>query len=264
MNVIDIMVEGFKRVFSGQNALTKHLYLFLITAVISISSVYIQEAADAIEQTKELPANIPLLIIYIIMLVAFGIYIGGYNLIFSHNSFFRENETGEILPDINFKPLKVFFHAFPLMLVWTLYIFIIGIISILLMAGNLLIYKVLGIFIFLCIICFYAFVQFIYTAYSKHFDRKGLYNILLPISYIKHSFSDFILLGLLFIPVYIVTGFPGFVLGLIFGIINQNALTAGIYTGGIISGYLGFVVQIVWYYCLVQIFKEKIEPNMYM
>lgn len=258
MNVIDLMVDGFKRVYSDANAITKHIWLFVITGIVSVMSVYVQNAAEAMEKTKEL-GSLNGLLICLLLTIVIGIYMGGYNLLFSHNSF--NNEKEHSLPEINIKPFKVFWDALPLMIVWTLYVFAaIGLAFAFLASHSFLI--IFGIFLILAVLFICAFIQFIYTSYSKNFNKTGLYNISLPFKYIKFTFSDFVLLGLLFIPVYSVAMTPSFIVGLIMGLSGVKDVSVAMYAGGILGGYLSFVVQLVWYYCLVQIFKEKIEPNM--
>ena len=39
MNVIDIMIDGFKKVYSGKNILSKQIFMFLIIAILSVSTV---------------------------------------------------------------------------------------------------------------------------------------------------------------------------------------------------------------------------------
>lgn len=257
MNVIDLMIDGFKKVYSGKNVLSKHIFMLIIIAILSIATVNVQIMADTIEKTKELPNIWQLLICMIITLIA-GIYTGGYNLLFSHNSFNQENK--DILPEINLTPFKVFFKTLPLMIVWSLYILVTLFFSMALISSKSLL-TVLGIFLFLFLLFLCAFVNFVYIAYIKNFDSNGLFNINLPFKYMQKSFSDFVLLGLLFIPVYGVAMTPSFIVGLLFGLLGAKTIMA-LYAGGILGGYLGFIVQIVWYYSLVQIYKNKIEPNL--
>lgn len=257
MNVIDIMVDGFKKVYSGKNVLLKHLLMFIIISILSIATVNVQIIADTIEKTKEL-TNISQLFVYLGITILIGIYTGGYNLLFSHNSFAKDNK--DILPDINFTPFKVFFKTLPIMIVWFIYVLIAILFSVALMSNKSLL-LILGIFLFLFILFLCAFVNFVYIAYLKNFDSKGLYNITLPFKYMKYSFSDFVLLGLLFIPVYGVAMTPSFIVGLLFGLMGIKTINV-LYIGAILGGYLGFIVQIVWYYCLVQIYRDKIDPNL--
>ena len=55
MNVIDLMVKGFSKIFKGENILTKHLLLIAITGIVSVSSVYLDMASETLKKTKELP-----------------------------------------------------------------------------------------------------------------------------------------------------------------------------------------------------------------
>lgn len=257
MNVIDIMIDGFKKVYSGKNVLSKHFFMFIIIAILSISTVNVQIMANAIENTKEIP-NISQLLICLAITIIIGIYTGGYNLLFSHNAFNRENK--DILPEITLTPFKVFLKTLPLMIIWSLYILVAIFFSMFLISSKSLL-TVLGIFLFLFLLFLCAFVNFVYIAYIKNFDSNGLFNINLPFKYMQKSFSDFVLLGLLFIPVYGVAMTPSFIVGLLFGLLGAKTIMA-LYAGGILGGYLGFIVQIVWYYSLVQIYKNKIEPNL--
>lgn len=257
MNVIDIMIDGFKKVYSGKNILSKQIFMFLIIAILSVSTVNVQIMANTIEKTKEIP-NISQLLICLAITIIIGIYTGGYNLLFSHNAFNRENK--DILPEITFTPFKVFLKTLPLMIIWSLYILVAIFFSMFLISSKSLL-TVLGIFLFLFLLFLCAFVNFVYIAYIKNFDSNGLFNITLPFKYMQKSFSDFVLLGLLFIPVYGVAMTPSFIVGLLFGLMGAKTIMA-LYAGGILGGYLGFIVQIVWYYCLVQIYREKIEPNL--
>lgn len=256
MNVIDLMVKGFSKIFKGENILTKHLLLIAITGIVSVSSVYLDMASETLKKTKELP-DMSVFCIALIVLIIFGIYMAGYNIIFSHNSFDSDNPQG-IMPEIDIKPMKIFWNALPLMICWTFYIFVSVILSCVMIASHSLM-TILGIALLLFILLVCAFVQFVYIEYSKNYDKKGLYNIILPFQYMKKTFSDFVLLGLLFIPVYGVAMMPSFFTGIVLALAGVKNISIAMFIGGVIGGYLTFLVQIVWYYCLVQIFKEKIE-----
>lgn len=52
MNVIDLMIDGFKKVYSGGNVLSKHIFMLIIIAILSITTVNVQIMADTIEKTK--------------------------------------------------------------------------------------------------------------------------------------------------------------------------------------------------------------------
>ena len=55
MNVFDMVIDGFKKVFTGKNALIKHIFIILITSVISLVSVYFQILAETAEKASEMP-----------------------------------------------------------------------------------------------------------------------------------------------------------------------------------------------------------------
>lgn len=255
MNVIDLMVNGFSKIFKGEKIAVKHILLIIITAFVSISSVYLDRASEALKTTKQMP-DMNLFLTALAVLIICGIYMAGYNLIFSHNAFDKDNPQG-IMPEIDIKPFKVFWNALPLMICWTFYIFTSVILSCFIIATNTFM-KIFGIALLLFVLMFCAFVQFVYIEYSKNYDKKGLYNITLPFQYLKKTFSEFVLLGLLFIPVYGVAMMPSFFAGVILALAGIKDISIAMFAGGILGGYFTFLVQIVWYYCLVQIYKEKI------
>ena len=59
MNVIDLMVNGFSKIFKGEKIAVKHILLIIITAFVSISSVYLDRASEALKTTKQMPKVIP-------------------------------------------------------------------------------------------------------------------------------------------------------------------------------------------------------------
>lgn len=257
MNVFDLVIDGFKKVFTGKNIFIKHIIIFLITAIISFISVYFQLIAETAEKTDKLP-DFPLktFIIAFIVMIAVGVYLSGYNFQFMHNAF--TPESNDVLPEFSGKPFIIFGKAFPLMLVWTLYIIAALAFCISLFFGGPL-FIVLGIILFIAIILISTFVQFIYTGFAKYFSREGLYNIALPFKYIKLTFEPFALMALLFIPIYSAAMAPSFFLGMFMGLSGIKDVNMIMYAGGILGGYLGFIVQLVWYYGLVQIYREKID-----
>ncbi|OLA77837.1 MAG: hypothetical protein BHW55_03595 [Candidatus Melainabacteria bacterium 35_41] len=259
MNVFDMVIDGFKKVFTGKNALIKHIFIILITSVISLVSVYFQILAETAEKASEMP-EFPFKTFIIALIVMFiaGIYLSGYNFQFMHNAF--NNESDEILPEFTGKPYSIFWRAFPVMLVWTLYIIAAMSLCIsLFFAGPIFI--VVGIILFFAILIISAFVQFIYIGFAKHYSREGLYNISLPVKYLKLTFEPFALMALLFIPIYSAAMSPSFFLGMFMGLSGIKDVNMIMYAGGVLGGYLGFVVQLVWYYGLVQIYKEKIDTE---
>ena len=112
-----------------------------------------------------------LFLIALAVLIIFGIYMAGYNLIFSHNAFDKDNPQG-IMPEIDIKPFKVFWNALPLMICWTFYIFTSVILSCFIIATNTFM-KIFGIALLLFVLMFCAFAQFVYIEYSKNYDKNG-------------------------------------------------------------------------------------------
>lgn len=259
MNVFDIVIDGFKKVFTGKNALIKHIFIILITSVISLVSVYFQILAETAEKASKLPEfPFKTFIIALIVMFVAGIYLSGYNFQFLHNAF--NNESDGVLPEFTSKPYGIFWRAFPVMLVWTLYIIAAMALCIsLFFAGPIFI--VVGIILFFAILIISAFVQFIYIGFAKHYSREGLYNISLLVKYLKLTFESFALMALLFIPIYSAAMSPSFFLGMFMGLSGIKDVNMIMYAGGVLGGYLGYIVQLVWYYGLVQIYKEKIDTE---
>ncbi len=257
MNVFDVVIDGFKKVFTGKNAVIKHIWIFLITAIISFVSVYFQLLAETAEKAEKLP-DFPLktFLIALTVMIVIGIYLGGYNFQFMHNAF--NSESDSVLPEFTGKPFNIFWKAFPLMLVWTLYIIAATALCFsLFFAGPVFI--TIGFILFIGLLLVSAFIQFVYVGYAKCYSREGLYNIALPFKYIKLTFGPFALMALLFIPIYSVAMSPSFFLGMLMGLSGIKDINTIMYAGGILGGYLGFIVQLVWYYGLVQIYREKID-----
>lgn len=248
---IGLIVNGFKRIFSGQDAFAKHLSLFAITGFYSLGTVYLQDLSEQMKNAAVVP-NLQLPIMALVLLFIVGIYMCGYLIRFWHNSYDDNNPS--ILPDIDGKAFGTFFKALPLYIVWFLWIVIVQILGLIPIVGWI------GLIILLFI--WIPFIQFVFVAYAKYFNAKGLYKISLPIGYAKKSFGSVVILGLLFIPVWIVAMLPAFVIGFVFGLLGGTDTTFIMYVGGLLTGYLGFLIQLCWSYCIVQIYREKIEPDL--
>ncbi len=257
MNQINIVKEGFSKIFFGEDAIIKHIILFMLTGIISIISVYFSITSETIKATKVLP-DFAKVMLAVVILAVVGIYLSGYNFKLVHNAF--DSNKKDILPNFGADSFNVFWKILPLMIYWTACIIIALILS-----SSLLVVpgiRFIGLFLFIFILFLCAFIQFIYIAYTENFDKAGLFNIMLPIKFVKPSIGSLCLFGIIFIPIYILSMFPSFVAGIILGFIGVKDTNMIMYIGGILGGYFSFVIQMVWYYCLVQIFKEKIKPIM--
>ena len=258
MNVLGMVFSGIKKIFKGPNALLKHVCIFAIAGFISVATINIQNAG------KDPTPDISAFITCFITLLIVSIYMSGYIYQFLHNFFYEEKE--EYLPEIDLVPIKRFFSALPLVLCWGAYNFLALGLVILCFASQNIALMILGSILSILLALAYSFIQFIFVAFSKNFDKRGLFNILLPFQYLKYSFADIVILGIVFIPIYILAMIPsgaaGLAIGLTGAITNQDMGTSSTLIGGILGGYFGTIVQYIWNYCAVQIYKEKIEPNM--
>ncbi len=250
MNLVALVVDGVKRIYSGPNAGLKHVCLFAITGILSAVSLHFETLQDSIKAGAS--PDISTIVVGIIAAIAVSIYITGYSLSLMHNAF--EDENQELLPEIDSKPFGVFFGALPLMIVWILYAIAVYLLAIIPILG--------WIALFVLLIIWAPFIQFIYVAYAKNFNTSGLYKISLPIRYMKPAILPIILLGLLFIPVFIIAMIPSFIVGVIIGLTGGSASGMGMYAGGLLGGYLGSMMGLLWAYCSVKIYQEKIEPEL--
>jgi len=83
--------EGFNRLYSGKDALSRHLTLFSVCGIFAILSVYI--STDGVETL-----NIFQAVLYGVLCILFSMYIVGYEVLF-----LNERE----LPDVDFRPFKL-------------------------------------------------------------------------------------------------------------------------------------------------------------
>ena len=110
-----------------------------------------------------------------------------------------------------------------------------------------------------------TFLIFVFIAFSEYFDAKGLFNVMLPFRFITPSIGMLVLLGILFIPVAgILSLIPTFAIAIVLYLISSGNAQFPAYKiiVGAVGGYVGFLAQLVWYYCLVQVYKEKLLPIM--
>ncbi len=238
---------AIKRIYSSKkDCFMKHSILFAITGVSSIFSVAINE----VSKQKELdPTSWGWAVAGIVFLFILGAYIIGYNVNFMHNSF--DEDRNDILPEFNKTHWNTFGKVFPLLLVWTIY-FVVAIIAgvftslMLPEVGQIALVAIIIAVSFIGI-----FLQFVYARYSRCFSKRGLFNITLPIKYISKTGPSLFKLWIKFIPF--------FILNIILGALAVgHSVFAYILTA--ISGYISFVVNLIYAFCIVQIYKEKVEP----
>lgn len=241
-----MIAQGFKKVYSGPQFGLNHICLFALSGIISVISLMFQNTSKA----KASP-DFSLLIIGAVLLFAISIYLGGYTYKYMHNCFYPEKES--YLPDFDGEPFALFFKALPLVFAWGLYFFLIALIC--------LIIKALIIPAIILFLIITPFISFIFVAFSKNFDTSGLFNPILPFKFFPQAFGDIVVLGLCFIPLWIAASIPSVISGVIMGISGTGTETNSyiLYAAGILGGYIGLIFQFVWNYCLVQIYKDKLE-----
>lgn len=252
MNAVQLITDGYRKIFSGPDALLKNISLFALTGLMSVISIYFEN----FKQAKTMPPDMSMFFWAIAGAIVIGIYLGGYTYKFMHKAFFETEKN--LLPDFDMAPIGIFLKALPLVIVWIIYLSImIGIVAV-----GTAISMFIGIVLGILFLCMAVFLSFIFVAYCENFDAKGLFNITLPFKFIGPTIGILALLGLLFIPVGILSMVPSFLVGLILGIAGYADTNIPAYVGGLLGGYLGCVAQLVWYYCLVQVYKEKLRPMM--
>jgi MFS family permease len=254
MKIFETMIEGFGKVlFGSQNAMIKNVCLIALTAIISYSSVQSDILTKQLKGTADVAAGLPnlsgfFLGLFVALIV--GCYLWGYSLKFVHNVYHENPE--EVLPEFDENPVKIFFKALPLAIVWVIYFILLGIVS------GLLSIILIGLIGYIVMLIMAIGLQFVWIEFAKDFDRTGLYNFKLPFKYIKPTIGPLFLLGLLYIIVYIICMIPCVLVGIVMGMFGASE-TATMYVGGIMGGYIGFVCQLVWHYCTVKLYKEKFE-----
>lgn len=166
-----------KRIYTEDNALTKHL-IWLMIALISMlfSSISSQD-----NNSSYITHGISLIIS-----LTFYIYSLGYGCILMHNRFSEEGKIPkkQILPEFDILPFKVFWRYLPLMLTWLVFSIILAIPLI------IPIFNIIYIFAYVFVIQFIIFVQ---VAYSEKFQTKGLYDIALLQKFLRLFAMDAII-----------------------------------------------------------------------
>lgn len=253
MNTVEMILNGYKKIFSGSNALLNNIILFVLTGIIAITTLYFESIKNATIAIFDI--NIFTFLSAIILTVLVSVYIGGYTYKFIHQAF-SETENC-LLPDFDLKPIGAFFKALPLVIVWIVYLA-----AILIIAGILITFApILGGVLAIIFVLMAVFTTFVFITYCENFEFQGLFNITLPFRYMAKTLPTVVILGLLFIVVgmisLILCGLSGIACAIL-GFTDPKILSL---VGGILGSYFGCLAQFVWYYCLVQVYKEKIQKQ---
>lgn len=248
MDVLGVTADGFKRVFKTENALPKHLSLFALTGILALNSA----SMKTLTSFSSTASDVSSVFWGGLLALAVSIYLAGYSIKFMHNCF--GFETPDILPEVDLNPFSIFLSALPLILLWLVYIVLICFVGLIPFLG----WAVL--LIFLPVIS--IFLQFVYIAYSKEYMANGLFNLFIPFTFAKHSAGSMLLFGLLFILIYIGALLPVVLLIIIVSFSTPENSNLGEWIGAVLFGYAGYILQLLWTYCMVQVYREKVEPNM--
>lgn len=243
--------DAIKKIYSGEDALTKHIILFVLTGV----PVMLSTPLNDISKRQDLSGSTILLSLAALFIsLVIAIYLGGYLYGLIHNSF--DTNRDEILPDLDKSWFNIFFKGLPLQIIWILYIMLIIGIGALVSAiltpflgvqassviGTLLSGVVI---VFLCIM-----LPFIFTIFARDYNRQGLYNIKLPFSFIPKTLKSVAWLLIKLVPIFIVVSFVN-ILG------DGNNVVSYIFTA--LGAYLAAIMQYITCFCYVQIYKEELE-----
>ena len=260
MNVIDFVVDGFKRFYTSENSGSKHVILFIISAIMSVFSTYIQLYPQTVGKTLNIE-SLGMVVIFSTIVFLLSLYMCGFIIKFNHNAFDDENRS--ILPDFNFEPIKIFCKMLPVIFAWFFYL-VIAIILLFLFCSVDKTCLVIGIILGTLLFILYSFTGFITIAFAKNYKRDGLYNILLPLVYMNYAFGDVMLLAVLFMLMSGAALSMCFMVGLAGGLNGLGATPPKetLYVVGVLYGYFSLVLQMIWSYSLVQIYKHKIEPKL--
>lgn len=246
--------DALRRIYTGEDALQKHMWLFLLVAIPAMLTTPLNQASKHLVLTN---AQFCLALLGLLVIAVMSIYIGGYLYGVMHNSFEENGES--ILPKFDRSWFRVFFKGFPIQLTWFCYltvIFVVTAIIVALLGGWLLPYPVRAIsklslsVAFLVINVFIISLPFVYSRFAENYDRKGLYSPILPLKYMCKAFKSFITLLLVFAPAFVVIAVIGY-LG------TKDNVFAYLLTA--IWAYLWTIMQYSANYCFVQIYKKEIR-----
>lgn len=252
MNVVEVICTGIKRIFSGKDALYKHISLFALVGIMSVAQTHFELLKDSVKDGTAVP-DFQSLIIGVVVALVIGLYFCGYSFRFMHNAY--NDNCDELLPSIDEKPFGTFFGALPLIIVWVLWVILTYIVGIIPILG--------WIALIIMLFIWYPFIQFVFVAYSRYFNSKGLFRYTFPIDCMKPSFWTVVRLGLAFIVLWLIALVPCGLAIVVVSLVANGDSTLSVYLCGILIGYFGFLIQMVWNYCAVQVYREVILPELY-
>ena len=249
--------DAFKKIYSGDDALLKHMMLFVLSGV----PVMLSTPLNEISRREDLSTmDITMIFAALAVMLVIAIYLAGYTYGIMHNSFDKTKET--ILPDFDKSWFKIYFKGLPLLLCWLsyaiIYIILFFIVAVILNTGlSLLIPIKISSWIIMTIYTVIAalillMIQFISVGFSKEYKRDGLYHFELIFTYLRKTIKSVLWLMVKLIPIFIVI-LALYILG------KGNDVMSYIITA--IGAYLYSITYFVISYCYVQIYKEKLSDT---
>lgn len=281
-------LEGFKKIYTGKNIFAKHMYLVLLSLLISlpcsIATLNNEYSGSQSDIYRYIYVEYPLLgILCTIISLAIGIYI----IHFMHNSLkylvWKDNQTDEekvnaldIMPEINLKMFKHFWKWIGFGIVWGIYIILFVILALLscFIPG----FHIPGIVLLLAImVSIYFSIPFILMSFAKNYTTKGNFSPLLLFTYLPKIFLPSIVLYLKYIGIIIlfcILGFTTFfiiffIIGIIAGLsgmdfmsikdLLNNVTTITMMTT--IMMYFNLIISLAFYYAVACIYHNKFDIN---
>lgn len=246
--------EGLEKIYNGENILQKHMLLFLLVAIPAMLTTPLHNISEKLVVTN---MQFVLALFGLVVIAVMSMYIAGYLYGVMHNSF--DENTKELLPKFDKSWFRIFFKGFPIQITWFVYlaiIFVIIVVIIALFGGWLLPYSVRMISkiaisaAFLVMNVFILSLPFVYAQFTENYERKGLYNPVLPLKYMCKAFKSFVLLLLTYAPIFVLLVLLGY-LG------TQNNVFGYLLTA--VWAYLWTIMQYSANYCYIKIYKEQIR-----
>ena len=238
--------EGFKRAFSDENAIVKHMLLFVLTGVGSMFAIPINDMSKNPNLTTS-----EWCFAMVSVLICFGLsfFVMGYIFDFVKRVYNGEDS----LPEFDIKQTLKGLKFFPVFIVWFIYFgiicFPIAIITAFSKPVGAILFLLLGLFFALFLLVLPLFI----VEYSKEFSLKGLFNPKTLFKYVRDALGHMLFLVLKLLPVLIVL----FIVNTI-GIADKTVFG---YIMAALGGYLGCVVSLIANFCSVEIYKEVYEKN---
>ena len=239
------LIENLKELYKGENILNKHICLACISAITGLLTD--NDFFKAIIAQN----NFVVGLLAIIAAAAGALYMFGYTIETVHS---RLQAGIALLPEITGQPYKRIIGMMLIMLVWLVYACFI----LVLLTTLVFLIPAIKLFIIALMVIYFLFVPYVYVAYAKNFKAFGLMNIMLPLKFMKKSFVDTIILSLKFTLLFIIVCIPVILIYMAFTPLGRTV------SMGVLSclvGYVTFVMQLLWYVCLADIYEEKLQDE---